>query len=60
MEVVAAQPSDEFGTAAIQALRAAKFAPGDGATGCVEVIRFRIADAGADAAEPDVEMPKVD
>ena len=60
IKVVAAQPAEDFGTAATQALRAAKLAPGDGVTGCVEVIHFRVADAGAHSGEPGVELPTID
>ena len=58
IKVVAAQPAEDFGTAATQALRAAKLAPGNGVTGCIEVIHFRIADAGANSGEPGVEMSR--
>ncbi|MCM0000195.1 MAG: energy transducer TonB [Erythrobacter sp.] len=52
VEVIEAQPSSEFGDAAIAVLRAAKFKPLDtGLKGCVDRVSFRIRkDAGEEAA----------
>jgi TonB family protein len=56
--VLDAQPSSEFGEAAVQILRAAKFKPQQsGLSDCVERVIFRIKRDDADVAESDTPAP---
>ena len=58
IRVLAAQPSADFGTQAIQVLRAAKVAPaGQGAVGCVDRVKFVMGPVGGVPTNEDTPPP---
>jgi TonB family protein len=60
IKVLAAEPSSEFGEAAVNVLRRARFKPlANGLTGCVDRVRFAIRDGEGDAP-PGEDGPAVD
>lgn len=60
IKVLAAEPSSEFGEAAVNVLRRARFKPlANGLTGCVDRVRFTIRDGEGDAP-PGEDGPVAD
>lgn len=60
IKVLAAEPSSEFGEAAVNVLRRARFKPlANGLTGCVDRVRFTIRDGEGDAS-PAEDGPAAD